>query len=84
MFDERLHWEELEDMQLSKQMYLEGAFINMDNKNFVYSEAVNHKAQSRSEIYSSLIECYYWIRGYVSNFIKFRLIQKKYYSKKLK
>jgi hypothetical protein len=84
MFDERLHWEELEDMQLSKKMYLEGAFINVDNKNFVYSEAVNHKAQSRSEIYTSLIECYYWARGYVSNFIKFRLIQKKYYSKKLK
>jgi hypothetical protein len=84
MFDERLHWEELEDMQLSKKMYLEGAFINMDNKNFVYSEAVNHKTQSRSEIYSSLIECYYWARGYVSNFIKFRLVQKKYYSKKLK
>ena len=84
MFDERLHWEELEDMQLSKKMYLEGVFINVDNKNFVYSEAVNHKAQSRSEIYSLLIERYYWTRGYVSNFIKFRLAQKKYYSKKLK
>ena len=84
MFDERLYWEELEDMQISKKMYLEGAFFNVDNKNFVYSEAVNHKAQSRSEIYSSLIECYYWVRGYLSNFIKFRLIQKKYYSKKLK
>jgi len=84
MFDERLHWEELEDMQLSKQIYLEGAFINVDVKNFVYSEAVNHKAQTRPEIYSSLIECYYWFRGYISNFIKFRLIQKKYYSKKVK
>jgi hypothetical protein len=84
MFDERLHWGELEDMQLSKKMYLEGAFINVDVKNFVYSEAVNHKAQSRSETYSSLIERYYWFRGYVSNFIKFRLIQNKYYSKKIK
>lgn len=84
MFDERLHWEELEDMQLSKKVYLEGAFINVDVKNCVYSEAVNHKSQSRSEMYSSLIERYYWLRGYVSNFIKFRLTQKKYYSKKIK
>ncbi len=82
MFDERLHWEELEDMQLSKQAYLAGAFINIDANNFVYSDSVNHKSERRSDLYIRLLELYGWCRGYVSNYIKFRIIQRKYYVKK--
>ncbi|MDA9287272.1 hypothetical protein N9P72_00060 [Amylibacter sp.] len=82
MFDERLHWEELEDMQLSKQAYLAGAFINVDINNFVYSESVNHKAETRPDLNIRLFEMYSWFRGYVSNYIKFRLTQKKYYAEK--
>ena len=56
---------------ITKKMYLEGAFINVDNKNFVYSEAVNHiKTQSRSEIYSSLIECYCGLEVIYPNLLK--------------
>ena len=65
MFDERLHWEELEDMQLSKQAYLAGALINVDTNNFVYSESVNHKAEARPDLYIRLLEFYYWWRGYI-------------------
>ncbi len=82
MFDERLHWEELEDMQLSKQAYLAGAFINVDINNFVYSDSVNHKSEHRSDLYIQLLELYHWYRGYVSNYIKFRVIQRKYYAEK--
>jgi hypothetical protein len=82
MFDERLHWEELEDMQISKQAYLAGAFINVDVNNFVYSDAVNHKAELRPNIYDALVDLYYWFRGYIANYIKFKLIQRAYYAKK--
>ncbi len=82
MFDERLHWEELEDMQLSKQAYLAGAFINVDVNNFVYSDAVNHKTERRSDVYISLVELYHWCRGYIANYIKFKIIQRAYYAKK--
>lgn len=82
MFDERLHWEELEDMQLSKQAYLAGALINVDINNFVYSESVNHKVEARPDLYIRLLELYYWWRGYIGSYLKFRVIQRKYYSKK--
>lgn len=43
MLDERLFWEELEDMHFSKHVNLNGAFINTDILNYFISEAVNHK-----------------------------------------
>ena len=82
MLDERLHWDELEDMQFSKQVYLGGALINVDVNNFVYSESVRHKPQAKSDLYIWLRELYDWYRGYVLNCLKFRLIQRKYYAKK--
>ena len=82
MFDERLHWEELEDMQISKQSYLEGVFINIDVNNYVYSESVNHVAKKRSDFRNYLSEFYHWCRGYISSSLKFWLTQRKYFSKK--
>ena len=80
MLDERLHWEELEDMQLSKQAYLAGSFINVDVDNFVYSDSVNHKSEHRSDLYIRLLDLYHWCRGYVSKYIKFITIQRQYYA----
>jgi hypothetical protein len=68
---------------LSKQAYLAGAFINVDINNFVYSDSVNHKSERRSDLYIWLLELYRWCRGYISNYIKFRIIQRKYYAKKI-
>jgi hypothetical protein len=82
MLDERLHWDELEDIQFSKQAYLGGAFINVDVNNFVYSESVRHNPQAKSDLHIRLLELYDWCRGYVSNYLKFRVIQRKYYAKK--
>ena len=74
LFDERLHWEELEDMQLSKRMYLEGAFVNIDPKNFVFSDAVNHNSQAGSGTLLSILEVYKWFRVFSPNFVKVQTI----------
>lgn len=81
MFDERLYWEELEDMQLSKQAYLGGAFINIDVKNFVYSDAVNHKSQTVPGVIDRLLDVYRWCRGRVVNYLKYNIIILKYNKK---
>lgn len=81
MFDERLYWEELEDMQLSKQAYLGGAFINIDVNNFVYSDAVNHKSQTAPKIIDGLLDVYRWCRGRIVNFVKYNLIVFRYNKK---
>jgi hypothetical protein len=41
--DERLFWEELEDIHFSKLASLYGAFFYLDIKNYIISESINHK-----------------------------------------
>lgn len=78
MLDERLHWEELEDMQFSKIAYLNGAFITTDIANCFISKSVNHKSVRYIAGYSELKVKYYWLRGLCSTFLKFHYYLKQY------
>lgn len=45
LLDERLFWGELEDIHFSKVAFLDGALINIDEKNAFISRSVNHNAK---------------------------------------
>ncbi|MFZ5875373.1 MAG: hypothetical protein ACOYXU_03080 [Nitrospirota bacterium] len=76
--DERLHWEELEDMHFSKMAYLDGAFMNIDVNNCIVSKAVNHQAARHGEAYMAFREWTSWLLGVVVNFMKFHLYIRLY------
>jgi hypothetical protein len=76
MFDEKLHWGELEDMQLSKQAYLAGAFISVDPNNCIYSHAIRHIPNSYFPVINRFLENYSWFRGYLKNFFIFIIVTK--------
>lgn len=80
--DERLHWEEFEDMHFSKVAYLDGAFFYLDPQNYFISESVNHKALKGETKFKRLKEIIYWNIGIAKSFIKFNSIIKKYYKNK--
>jgi len=72
MLDERLHWEELEDMQFSKMVYLNGALINTDNHNAFISEAHHHRPENAQPSTMLKFKAWMtWLRGVCSHFIKF-------------
>lgn len=69
--DERLHWEELEDMQFSKAAYLHGAFINVDPENCFISEAVNHRPSGRRGATRRFREWGSWYRRLLTSALHF-------------
>ncbi len=79
MLDERLHWDEIEDMQLSKIAYLNGLLINIDPDNYFVARKVRHIPQSYSWYRLKIHNKYSWLRGLFINFIRFRRIAKIYY-----
>ncbi len=78
--DERLHWEELEDMHFSKMAYLDGAFINIDVRNCIVSKAVNHQAARHGEAYTAFREWLSWLLGVAVSCVKFHLYTRRYSS----
>lgn len=80
--DERLHWEELEDIHFSKMICLNGSFIGVDINNKFVSEAVNHRPISWVSGDFSVIDKLNQFRSLSSNFIRYYYYKKKYYSSK--
>lgn len=76
--DERLHWEEMEDMQFSKTAYLNGVLFNVDVNNCFYSEAVNHTPSPKGRLAEGLKSWMLWYRGLISNFVKFKIYSDRY------
>jgi hypothetical protein len=72
--DERLYWEELEDIHFSKLAILNGAFLYLDVNNYFISESVNHKPnKTRRKIYNFELKLR-WIYNLVKNYVKFNYI----------
>lgn len=59
--DERLHWEEMEDLHFSKLAYLDGSFFYIDKSNHVFSESVNHNSNSGSGILFKIKNRLIWL-----------------------
>ena len=78
MFDERLYWDELEDMQFSKFAYLNGLLISMDSNNYFISRAVRHRPKNKNNFFKKYLMYYHWIRGCISNYYKYKRIIYKY------
>lgn len=84
MLDERLHWDELEDMQLSKIAYLNGLLINVDSNNYFISRQVRHIPQQDSWYHLRVKSKYSWLRSLLANFLRFRRITKMYYKQEIR
>ena len=72
MFDERLFWDELEDMQFSKFAYLNGILVLPDRNNYFISRAVRHKGMKKGNKLHKYFTYYYWLRGIISNYLKYK------------
>lgn len=75
MLDERLHWRELEDIHLSKMLYLNGAFFNVDPNNHLISLSVNHSParEPKKDIFQLLKSQLEWQITLLKNYIKFKV-----------
>ena len=76
--DERVYWDELEDMHFSKTAYLDGAFFYLDPNNRIISEAVNHKPVKKTVFYD-IKSTINWLFALAKNFIKFHYLILMYY-----
>jgi hypothetical protein len=79
MLDERLFWDEMEDMQFSKMAYLNGLLINVDPNNYLISKAVNHKTRKINWFQLKSVSKYIFIRGIVAGHLKYWIIKNKYF-----
>lgn len=81
LLDERLHWEEFEDMHLSKIAYLDGSMIAIDPSNYFISKSVNHKSTKfKVGLIFNLFRKSIWIYSLAKSYFYFRKIafRKKY------
>lgn len=79
LLDERLHWEELEDMQLSKIAFLNGLLISIDKENHFISRSVNHSPITYNYLTFQINLKYSWLKNFIFNFIKSHKIINRYY-----
>jgi hypothetical protein len=77
--DERLHWDELEDMQLSKVAFLNGLLINVDPNNHFISRQVRHVPQASSWLYLMVYSKLIWMRSVISNYFRYKMRVKEFY-----
>ena len=79
MLDERLHWDELEDMQFSKIAYLNGLLIRLESNNYFISRQVRHITQTSSWYHLNIRKKFSWFLGVVGNYLRYKKIIKIYY-----
>ena len=78
LFDERLFWDELEDMQISKMAYLNGMLISLDKINYFISREVRHKTHKSDWIEIRLNSIFRWIRSLLKNAFLYKIKIRKY------
>jgi hypothetical protein len=77
--DERLHWGEMEDIQFSKQAYLDGCLFYIDSQNHVISKSVNHKPVNNYSVLSWVKTTLMWYLHIVKlYFVYNRLIRRNH------
>ena len=79
--DERLYWEELEDMHFSKVASLDGAFFYLDDRNYFISESVNHKQLKKVKKINKTKLNILWVYLIVKNFLKYHFLLWRYYKR---
>lgn len=77
-FDERLFWDELEDMQISKMAYLNGMLISLDKNNYFISREVRHKTHKSDWIEIRLNSIFRWIKSLLKNVVLYKIKIRKY------
>jgi hypothetical protein len=80
LLDERLFWDEMEDIQLSKNAYINGLLISVDPLNYFISREVRHSVSSYSWYRLHIYEKYLWLRSILANYLKYWRIVKQYYN----
>ena len=63
LFDERLHWGEMEDVQLAQMAYLQGLFCYFDPDNFIVTFSLRHKEMEEfpGSIWRRAHRAVYWV-----------------------
>jgi hypothetical protein len=80
LMDERIHWEELEDMHFSKVAFLDGSLINIDKNNYFISRAINHISKRNSDnIWLKIKKDLLWFYALIKSFIVFNKMKRKFY-----
>jgi len=78
LLDERLFWDEMEDIQLSKTANLNGLLINLDKNNHFTSREVRHKVKEINWFRLKISERYNHIKAIIKSFILFEIELRKF------
>lgn len=78
LFDERLFWDELEDMQISKMAFLNGMLISLDQKNYFISREVRHKTYKSDWIEIRMSSAFRWIKSLLKDFVLYKMRTRSY------
>ena len=73
LLDERLFWDEMEDLQLSKMANLYGLLINLDRNNYFISREVRHKAKELNWFRLNVLERYAHVKAIIKSFLIFEI-----------
>jgi hypothetical protein len=75
MLDERLYWDEMEDIYFSKVCALNGLLIDIDSTNFFITKEVRQKARSDSWISLKIYSKFFWLKDLI--LLRFKLFTTK-------
>ncbi len=78
-FDERLYWDEMEDIYFSKVSSLNGLLIDIDSNNHFITREVRQFSQNDSWISLKFLGFFYWIKSLVLILLKYHKSKKYYY-----
>jgi hypothetical protein len=70
--DERLYWEEMEDLHFSKLAYLDGSLFRIDPNNYIFSESVNHTSINNQNFIIRLKESLIWVYSILLGYFRFK------------
>ena len=79
MLDQRLYWNEMEDIQFSKMAYLNGLLISVDKNNSFISKEVRQCATPSSLFHLKIYGNYLWLKDILKIMVKYRISKFKYY-----
>jgi hypothetical protein len=79
LLDERLHWDELEDMQLSKVAYINGILISVDSNNFFISREVRHRTYNSDWWTIKVLSKINWLKALIKNYLYFKKKVRTYF-----
>ena len=79
MFDERLYWDEMEDIYFSKIAHLRGLLIDIDCGNHFITKEVRQFSQSSGWVNLKIFSIILWIKSVVLISLRLKRSKKRYY-----